>query len=158
MKTFEFDYAAFQNHLASIADVSDRELALLEDTVRFYNNKNRAVTRIGGDAVTRCFYYATATSPGCAIGRCMDRNFVYDGMADIAAVIDSKYPLPPWLLAMDRSFLNSLQTLHDGDPYWNDAGLSAAGNFYYNYIKNSIEQRRTERAQKTIVDMSSGTA
>jgi len=145
MKTFEFDYAAFQNHLASIADVSDRELALLEDTAKFYNSNNRAVTREGGDAVTRCVYYATATSPGCAIGRCMDRNFVYDGMADISTVINLNYPLPSWLLAMDRFFLNSLQGLHDNDHYWNDAGLSISGNYYYNYIKGEIEKRRNIR-------------
>jgi hypothetical protein len=145
MKTPEFDYAAFQNRLASISDVSDRELALLEDTVKFYNSNNRAVKRIGSDS--KCVYYATATSPGCAIGRCMDRNFVYDGMADIKAVIDSTYPLPPWLLAMDHHFLNSLQGLHDNDPYWNDVGLSAAGLLYLANIKRNIEQRREQRAQ-----------
>lgn len=141
MKTFEFDYVAFQNRLASITDVSDRELALLEDTVSFYNSKNRSTYR----NTCMCLYQATENSPGCAIGRCMDRNNVYIASASINHLFTIKYPFPTWLIEMDKTFLTDLQILHDDPNFWNDTGISDFGREYAEYIKNNIEQRRKNK-------------
>jgi len=155
MKPFEFDYDEFQAKLAAIADVSDRELALLEDTVRFYNSKNRARTPGG-----YCVYYATENSPGCAIGRCIERSKInqFDTMYSVLRLIEEKFSLPSWLVAMDKIFLKNLQILHDDFTNWNDAGISETGMLFVEEIKQHINDLRIERAQKTIVDMPSGTA
>lgn len=135
-----FDYQSFQNRLASIANIFDRELALLEDTASFYNRNNRAVLNDG-----RCVYAATETSPGCAIGRCLDRNNVPPNYSDINvyALWDNKTPhLPAWLHEMNVDFLRNLQAFHDCERYWDASGLTPLGREMFEWIKENINFRR----------------
>ena len=152
-----FDYTAFQNKLASIPDVSDREVALLKDTASFYNTTNRAVTQ--GEPVLGspiCFYYSTETTPGCAIGRCLDRSTELSkakhlpvGATSVAVLLKSM-PLefPQWLRDMDEDFLTQLQHFHDGDSYWTATGLSDDGVAEFESMLEVCKRNREKRGNQ----------
>lgn len=140
-----FDYESFQNELKNIDNVFDRMLALLNRTAEFYNTNNRAT--LSG----KCYYGPSSNSPGCAIGRCMDRKnenckpylenklstaiiyFTYDKLASV---------FHDWFRKMDLTVLIMIQHLHDLDIHWNESGLSETGMECFENIKSEINKRR----------------
>lgn len=130
-----FNYAAFQDRLASIPSAKDRAIALVESTAGFYNLGNRAKLVLNRDiAQITCFYHPTDTTPGCAIGRCLDRTSMFvDPLfkgddTDVATLL-SAYPeeFPDWLKEISVEILIRLQEFHDDDRNWDEFGLTAVG-------------------------------
>lgn len=125
------------SNYCDIQNIKQRQLAFLNDTAQFYNNKNRAIIKEAGN---RCTYSSTPTSPGCAIGRHLFSN-VSDAIGKIntsdASVTHPEIlaKLPQWMRDMEIYFLLAVQVLHDTANNWDKNGLSPEGHRNYNGIK-----------------------
>lgn len=124
-----------------IKDIKARRRAFIEDEAAFYNSKNRAVTL---DAYNNeiCVYTPTKNSPGCAIGRHLDRDCfvihgsVHGGIKILLYSYDKEIAnsFPLWMQEMGADFLKECQGLHDLKNYWNENGLSEDGKIHLNLI------------------------
>ena len=119
-------------------DIHKRRLLFLDDTVAFYTSKNRAVTSEG-----ICLYYATDSSPGCAIGRYIssDSSFNFSLKSNVKTCIIF-HNLPDWMQEMGMAFLYEVQRLHDEGfefpMFWDERGLNAVGVTTYEELKRNI--------------------
>ena len=134
MYTPTFDYTRESQPTAEqlmALPVATRQVALLDATVAFYRLGNRAQ-----DGLT-CVYHSTSTSPGCAIGRWMEKEVV----CQTSDVLDpAVLPLlPAWMQEMDHKFLADTQFLHDRCSHWDVGGLSKNGAMFANTIKDAIK-------------------
>lgn len=114
------------NQFEKITDIKARRKAFIEDEVAFYNSDNRA--EMNGS----CFYRAIGDSPGCAIGRYLDRNsdvIKFNVMGSIDSIIEERGNecIPKWMFEMGGSFLSECQSLHDISMYWDEKGLTESG-------------------------------
>lgn len=103
------------------------KLALLWETAAFYNLKNRAVR-----SDTDCVYYDPQTKNCCAIGRKLSPEHARSLQEIADRDQDGSLPhvwdeLPGDLQDYGQHFLSTIQTLHDGEKYWTDEGLSEDG-------------------------------
>lgn len=128
-------------NFAEIEDIKARRKAFIEDEASFYHSGNRAVMPYG-DGKYRCVYTPTETSPGCAIGRHLDRDCVIireNLIGSIGTFLQSYNAYlvnstPLWMREMGSEFLQSCQTLHDEESFWDENGLSEAGKVRFNQI------------------------
>ena len=99
-----------QNELAikysAITDIQARRSAFLKDIKDFYNLDNRALITLASGHV-RCSYAATDVSPGCAIGRCLERDD--HTLTRKEGVTDLDIRPPVWMMEMGLHFLAACQ-------------------------------------------------
>lgn len=111
-----------------------REQFLL-DTIKYYseNPSFRCVT------IAQCAYSPKTLGKdgdGCAIGRWLneDLKLELDTLENTSVLSESVFQrLPEWMQSLGKSFLNSVQELHDADDNW-DNGLSDMGKTKVNLI------------------------
>jgi hypothetical protein len=114
------------NKFSKISDIKARRKAFIEDEAAFYNSNNRA------EFMGSCSYHPTNNSPGCAIGRHLDRDseiFKLNIRGAIDTIIEERGGecIPTWMLEMGKDFLFDCQSLHDISIYWNEKGLTKWG-------------------------------
>lgn len=112
-------------NFAEISDIKERRKAFLFDTANFYNSKNRAVISHG-----YCSYAPTGNSPGCAIGRHLDRDSILLQDGKNYPVYYYENSLPFWMKEMGMAFLTRVQCFHDTEVCWNEMGLTLEGKKY----------------------------
>jgi hypothetical protein len=127
-------------HFEAITDIPQRRLAFANYIKRYYNTNNRSVM-MGEGEDSSCIYSASENSPGCAIGQFLtkeaaaklDGNSPTYGM-NVQAVLtkdELKDCIPGWMEEMGSDFLNACQRLHDSPDNWDDNGLSARGEQWF---------------------------
>lgn len=124
------------NQFEQIIDIKARRRAFIEDEAAFYNSKNRCADAMG------CYYHPLPHSPGCAIGRHLDRNSEVIRRklkGTITNILEftgrnTKDYFPTWMLEMGSCFLRDCQFLHDDAENWNENGLSKKGKEYFNQL------------------------
>ena len=107
----------------------------LLDTIKYYSEdtSRRCV------AFDKCAYSPKTlgkTGDGCAIGRWLDEDLKLelDRYENNPVISDGVYEkLPDWMQSLGKSFLSSVQKLHDDDDNWNN-GLSDIGEISVNRI------------------------
>ncbi len=127
-------------------NIKDRQLAFLEDTIKFYSEdvSRRAITGEG-----RCMY-RTADGRKCAIGRHIPDD-KYTKVIETSSVGELvMICLPEEIQELGKSFLNSVQMLHDNDIYWNQKGLSIEGEGRIECIKENINSNKYNEEEVTI--------
>lgn len=118
---------------------SETRQELLDNTVNYFNSKNRAYDR-GRDACK----YRVKHGVGCAIGREISSKLAREldcGGAEGTAVNNKRVfsELPKRLQNMGKAFLSRIQRLHDGEDCWNDDGISKYGLDRVSEICNNFE-------------------
>lgn len=117
----------------------EQKIALLEETTNFFNSQNRCRDKIDGG----CKYYMKGLN-GCAIGRLIEDKELCKELDKMEGTEVSNIKifelLPENLQEYGQSFLVELQKLHDTEYYWNDEGLSLAGEVFKKQMKDKILQ------------------
>ena len=124
-----------------MTELQQKQLALLEDTVKFFNSENRAY-----DIELGACMYHTKDEKGCAIGRLipdkelcrqLDAGIGEDKFRGVGK--DCVFQLLPLnLQEYSQLFLKRLQSLHDYPLNWNEKGLSDEGEQRTNEIKKEF--------------------
>ena len=112
----------------------------LLDTIKYYseNPSFRCVTE------SKCAYSPKTLGKdgdGCAIGRWLDEELKLelDEYKNSSVLSESVYQkLPEWIKSLGKSFLNSVQDLHDNDYHWSN-GLSDMGKTQVNFIIDTYD-------------------
>jgi len=114
-----------------------KRLEFLEDTIKFYTSKNR-----GFNEFTQTCQYSPieGVSEGCAIGRHIpDLNITVklDALGSIESVKEEGgwSLIPRKLRNLGVGFLFEVQSLHDGNGYWDEHGLTNEGKLRVDTIK-----------------------
>lgn len=96
----------------------------LEDTIEFFDSNNRGVAENEND----CVYHNEDTGNRCAIGRYMTDLQAYkaENMLGLATIMEAKL-MDERLIPFGRSFLASVQSLHDDNDLWDENGLNESG-------------------------------
>lgn len=100
---------------------------LLNNTVTYYSEDpvgRRALTATGGCA------YLTKCGKMCAIGR----ELLKPSSLSNIAISDNIDYIPKRLQKMGEWFLDSIQTLHDTNSYWDTNGLTNQGKEHVAFI------------------------
>lgn len=120
--------------------LQQQRLEFLEETVAFYNSKNRCSIKHFNEKET-CQYYIEGF-PGCAIGRhvpdknlCNNWDYGFNGISISVEDEDVMKALPKRLTLLGANFLREIQCLHDKVDNWNDSGISEIGLIAVNVIK-----------------------
>jgi len=105
----------------------------LVSTVQFYTSENRSVH----SGTNECLYAPTENSPGCAIGRFLNKDLALEldekdtkGLAVSFVKLNTPdlfEQFPDWMKEMNISFLRKVQLLHDDSENWNENGISDKG-------------------------------
>lgn len=115
------------------AQIKTKRLEILEDTIKYYSED---ITRRA--VINDNCQYITKDGKKCAIGRLIPNDkieLVRDETGTVYSLIGKlKYKgvLPEDILYLGMEFLRDLQSLHDGNGYWDKNGLNEVG-------KNSVE-------------------
>lgn len=113
--------------------ISNTRQELLENTINYFNSKNRAVD---GDGA--CNYYMI-DGRRCAIGKELTEELAreLDGNYADSGVIEYEIfeRLPKRLKDMGEVFLSKIQHLHDTSIFWNKTGLTNEGKEHVRIIK-----------------------
>ena len=121
--------------IKSKTKLQQKQLAFLEETVKFYNTNNRCVEG------SKCFYYLDGKD-GCAIGRHIKNKTLcrsFDKYSLTSVITDSIfYSLPKKLQYLTQMFLDAIQKLHDNKQNWNKGGLSERGKGEVKIIKTEF--------------------
>ena len=124
--------------------LKERRLAFLNETISHFNSKNRAY-----DKERQACSYSHKVNGGCAIGRKVSAELAEEfeamsraqeqnaGLSVGATDIFKK--LPTELQELGSYFLELVQSLHDGDIYWDENGLSRIGEKKVENIKAQLE-------------------
>ena len=115
-----------------IVDIIARRRAFLDDTINYYNSKNRSMIS-KPDGFERCLYLpAHDNTAGCAIGRHLPIELAKQlDLNELESSISNRKNfelIPTWMQEMGKDFLSFVQELHDGPAYWNENGISETGN------------------------------
>jgi hypothetical protein len=120
--------------------LQQQQLEFLEETVAFYNSKNRCVIK-HSDGKETCQYYIEGLL-GCAIGRhvtnknlCNNWDYGFNGISISVEDEDVMKALPKKLALLGANFLREVQCLHDKADNWNDNGISEIGLIAVSVIK-----------------------
>ncbi len=115
-----------------MTELQTKQLALLEDTIKFFNSENRCEIDSG------CKYF-DESKYGCAIGRLIpDKELCkrLDLLESAGVSADIVFnQLPDNLKEYGQRFLICLQNLHDRKANWNNEGLSNDGKAAVDAIK-----------------------
>lgn len=118
-------------------ELQQKQLALLNETLAHYNSTNRSV----GAVQQECKYYSNDTT-GCAIGRLIEDKELCKKLDNLvhSSVNDSEVwkLLPESVKQYEQSFLDSLQSLHDTDVFWNEFGVTSKGESMVNAMKEKF--------------------
>lgn len=115
-----------------------REQFLL-DTIKYYS-KDTSRRCVSEGKCTYSPKTLNKNSEGCAIGRWLDEDLKLelDVNADSVQCDEVFQRLPDWMKSLGKSFLNSVQVLHDEDDNW-DSGLSKEGEYKVNLIIDTYD-------------------
>lgn len=123
-----------------IKSLKEKQLDFLNETIAFYNSNNRGVGEPGVNK--SCVYSATATSPGCAIGRHIDPDLAksLDESPTGSGIVNDPVfnKMPEKLKELTQPFLCQMQSLHDEENFWNENGLSKLGEERVKDIKKTF--------------------
>lgn len=75
----------------------------------------------------------------CAIGRHIlpgTYNMEYENQSAYCLVMNNPSMFPDWMCKLNKSFINSVQSLHDGTLFWDNNGLTSSGVNYLNRLRN----------------------
>ena len=110
--------------------VEERMRFILDDTTSFFNSNNRCYSRYSGS----CLYYDRTTGYQCAIGRYFPGDEKFDVLREEDCNVQDLIRNYKYLWneikifrGISKSFLTSLQNLHDCADFWNKDGLSDEG-------------------------------
>ena len=106
-----------------------KQKAFLDEMVKHFNSTNRAY-----NPDTRRCSYEHSVNGGCAIGRKCTKAQAEKLEKKTGGVYDVWRLLPDKLKRLEMSFLDTVQSLHDGETYWNETGLTNTGTDEYDYI------------------------
>ena len=117
-------------------------LEILDETVAFYNSKNRSVVQREEDVI--CLYKGP-DGKKCAFSRCCTEeaadSLVEDNSADYFERGGSlDYLLQEEYQGHPTAFWMKIQQLHDLPVNWDDSGLSILGMGTYKGIKEWVEK------------------
>ena len=123
-----------------MTELQQKQLALLEDTVKFFNSENRCINQYGG-----CNYYLEGKE-GCAIGRKIEDKELCKELdkglgPDLESAVDKISVfnrLPDNLKELGQKFLYRLQRLHDDGENWIRSGISSKGEIIVKDIKETF--------------------
>lgn len=111
----------------------------LQDFIDTYvaDPSKRAITETGNCS------YLMDDGRKCAIGRHIlpgAYNKEYENQ--VAYKIVAFYPeiFPKWIQQLNKSFLNSVQTLHDGTLFWDENGLTPRGKRQLNELSAKAKE------------------
>ena len=98
----------------------------LEDFVDTYvaDPSKRAITETG------VCQYLMDDGRKCAIGRHIlpgTYNKTCENQSAYGLVMNNPSMFPDWMSKLNKSFINSVQSLHDGTLFWDDNGLTSRG-------------------------------
>ena len=113
-------------------DIKERQLAVLEDTVKHYNSTNRSQDGLS------CVYYPTDKSEGCAVGRLIKNKELCNTLGS-RSVSTAFVHLPKEVKELGVEFLTDLQSLHDTAPFWDADGLTISGEGFVTQIKRDYD-------------------
>lgn len=137
-------------------DLKIKRLELLNETIAHYTSKNRSVLtktfeNIDGVVLPsgRCLYFPpNENSEGCAIGRKIEDKELCKKLdtGNYGSVSQTKTfnELPESLRVLGQSFLGAVQSLHDGEGFWNEGGLSYKGEEMATIIKKQFDLLEVE--------------
>lgn len=119
--------------------VSKTRQELLDNTINHFNIENRGI-KPDCDA-TVCLYYCYANNKRCAIGIEVNKKTAIALQKENKPVsyTYSFNLLPKRLRNMGRSFLESIQNLHDKSENWTKEGLSLKGKIFVEDIKTTYK-------------------
>jgi len=119
-----------------MTELQQKQLALLEDTIKFFNSENRA------EYNGKCTYH-TEDGRGCAIGRLIpDKELCkkFDALEDSPVYEERVFSnLPDNVKEYGKFFLSELQKLHDHTECWSINGLSSIGEVKVQKIKHAFD-------------------
>lgn len=113
--------------------IQERRAIVLQDTIQYYS-QDPIGRRCSDD--NSCSYspktlWKEATSEGCAVGRLLSPKLREELDRDFEGKSVRYKPLfetlPKEIQELGEVFLSMLQSLHDGDTYWDSEGLSKVG-------------------------------
>lgn len=107
----------------------------LEDFVATYvaDPSKRAITESG------FCQYLMDDGRKCAIGRHIlpgAYNKTCENQSAYGLVTNNPSMFPDWMSKLNKSFINSIQSLHDGTLFWDDNGLNPRGVDLLNRLRN----------------------
>ena len=108
--------------------VSKNRQELLENTINYFNSKNRGI-ELSNKENSLCFYYSDKTTKRCAIGIEVKKKTAM-ALQEKNKPIDCSSSfglLPKRLQNMGKYFLRSIQELHDNHENWTKTELSLQG-------------------------------
>jgi hypothetical protein len=116
-----------------MTSIQKAQLELLEETIEFYKHHDRCVTNLG-----LCKYHIDGKE-GCAIGRLITDVDLRKKL-DLAPVcsVDSHAifeMLPKEIQEYGKTFLASLQYLHDFEYHWDGRKITDEGLMFIDQIK-----------------------
>lgn len=105
-------------------------LEFLEDTIAFYSvdPKGRRAVNDTGHCKYRIFDKNDNKVASCAIGRYIpDDKYKPDLEGEFIQKMQIKGIISPKIRGLENDFLVSVQRLHDGKHFWDENGLTPAG-------------------------------
>jgi hypothetical protein len=124
-------------------------IEIIEETAAYYskNLNKRAVkmsyTEEGNDEspLFNCVYFDSDTGNKCAFSRCCKDgvSFIkYEGRSAVAVIDELGFDVlkPEYQGVKSGTFWSQLQRLHDLPRYWDNKGLTYAGQEYLKFLKN----------------------
>ncbi len=110
----------------------EKQLAVLNETIAFYNSANRSINNTGHGA---CMYINNKGNK-CAIGRLVTDELARTLEANmLKSASDIFHLLPKEVQDLGLNFLEHLQVLHDNSHVWNTTGLTRDGEAEVRNIK-----------------------
>lgn len=110
-----------------------KQLALLEDTVKYYSDD----TSRRASSVQQCYY--RYEDKCCAVGRLIPDDCYREWWDEhIIGVQEIFNELPENVQVYTVKFLKELQILHDDDLHWDKNGLTEEGDKYVETIKEQF--------------------
>ncbi len=120
-----------------MTELQQKQLALLEETAKFYNLKNRSVYK------GNCKYFHP-TKQGCALGRLIPDKELCQRLDELTqektnfSFNEAFEMFPDDLKKYTWQFLAEVQELHDYEFFWTDNGISFKGEQKVDRIKRQF--------------------
>lgn len=116
------------------------KLEIIQETADFYSADTTRRATYKTSIGTKC-NYLTMDGKMCAAGRCMVNPEIFakdNHPINLFDYNDVYAALKPKYRQQDIDFWKSLQSFHDTNNYWDDKGLTAAGNAALNALKTAF--------------------
>lgn len=133
-------------------DINKARFLLLEETVKHYNSNNRCTDILGITSYCPDTQNIRHKSEGCGIGRLLDSElakYIDTNINGYTAIMRDKVfsLMPDFIQILGKSFLQSIQNLHDSEENWDNNGFRTDKTYLIEdikreYIINNYEKER----------------